>query len=294
MLVFGFIALYWAGGLLANQLVVGADSVVLIWAPSALSFILLLHKGRRWWPLIVVADVVFSLTRTDVPSVFLPFTAAANTIGALAATTVARAVGFVPGRGFDFAAVRGIAAGGLALALTSLPFGLVGLLAAGFTTVEAAPGSAAKWMMANVFGTLVMAPALSLLWSGRRSGAMQWDTEPWTLESLGWSVVLALSLLAVARTDSASVLNGQAVLALPSLVLLWGAIRLPPRLLAAGVLTCGVALPLVAASDNGSLLEPQTTLEALLLLALLISVTLAPLVLMAAIGESRRTGAEAL
>ena len=293
-LAIGFVALYWAGGVLGNQLVVGADSVVLLWAPSALSFILLLHRGRRWWPLITVADVVFTMSGTDVPAIFMPFTAAANTVGALVAATVARAVGFVPGRGFDFAAVRGIAVGGLALALASLPFGVAGLLAAGFTTLEGAPGAAAKWMVANVFGTLVMAPGLSLLWPGKRSSATRRDADPWTLESLAWSIALALSLVAVARVDSASVLNGQAVLAFPSFVLLWGAIRLPPRLLAAGVLTCGVALPLVAASNSGALLEPQTTLEALLLLALLISVTLAPLVLMAAIGESRRTGAEAL
>jgi diguanylate cyclase (GGDEF)-like protein len=294
MIAAGFVALYWAGGVLGNRLVVGDDSVVLLWAPSALAFVLLLHQGRRWWPLIVIADLLFSFTGTDVPPVFSVFTVAANAVGAVAAVTVARAAGLTPGLPFDLAAVRAIALAGVALALASLPFGLAGLLAADFTTLQGAPGAAAKWMVANIFGVMVIAPGLTLLWPNPQPGNAVSLAASRSVEPLVWTVCLAVALLLVAGLDSAQVSNAQAIIAMPSIVLLWGAIRLPPRLLAAGVLTCGIALPLITASDGGALAEPQTTLEALILLSLLISVTLAPLVLMAAINESKRIGAATL
>lgn len=293
MIAVGFVALYWAGGVLGNQLVVGDDSVVLLWAPSALAFVLLLHQGRHWWPLITAADLLFSFTGTDVPTLFAAFTVAANTIGALAAATVARACGLAPSQPVDLAALRAIALSGTALAFASLPFGLAGLLAVDFTTLQGAPGAAAKWLVANIFGVMVIAPGLTLLWPGPRAGTGALAA-PRSIEPLAWTICLGIALLLVATIDSAEVRNAQAIIAMPSIVLLWGAIRLPPRLLAAGVLTCGIALPLITASDGGALAEPKTTLEALVLLSLLISVTLAPLVLMAAINESKRIGAATL
>lgn len=293
----GFVALYWAGGVLGNALMVGADSVVLLWAPGALSFILLLHEGRRWWPLVALADLVFSLVATEVPPVFIPFTMAANVAGALAASTVARAAGYRPGQTFDLGTVRTMALAGLALAVASLPFGIGGLLAAGFTDPAGAPGAAAKWLVSNLFGVLVIAPALSLLWPRRADAdAPQAPTQPrrTRAERVAWLSALAATLLLVAGFDGSEVRNAYAVLALPTIVLMWGALRLPARLVAAGTLACGVVLPLVAASAGGAVTEPETTLEALLLLTLLITLTLAPLILMGAIGESQRIARETL
>lgn len=88
--------------------------------------------------------------------------------------------------------------------------------------------------------------------------------------------------------------NAEALLALPTIVLIWGAIRLPARLVAAGTLSSGVVLSLVAASDDGAVRRPETTIETLVLLLLLITLTVAPLILMAAISEARRIGREAL
>lgn len=293
MLVFGFIALYWVGGVLGNRLVVGADSVVLLWAPGALSLVLLVFEGRRWWPLVAAADLVFSLTGTDVPAVFIPFTMAANVIGALAGATLARHRGLGPHRRMDLASGADVALCGLALAVASLPFGVTGLVAAGFAPLSAVPDAALKWLVANVFGAAVLAPGLSLLWPragdavfglGLRRGG----------EALAWSAALAMALLLVASVDGARVRNAESLLALPTIVLMWGAIRLPARLVAAGTLTCGMVLALIAASDDGAVRRPETTFETLVLLLLLITLTVAPLILMAAIGEARRFGREAL
>lgn len=293
-----FIALYWAGGVLGNALVVGADSVVLLWAPGALSFILLLHEGRRWWPLVALADLVFALTATEARPVFIPFTVVANVIGALAAASIAHAAGFRPGQAFDLGAVRSFGFASLGLALASLPFGIAGLLAAGFTDLAGAPGAAVKWLVANLFGVLVIAPALSLLWPRRADAAApQAPTQPrrTRAERLAWLSALTATLMVVAGFDDSEVRNAYAVLALPTMVLMWGALRLPARLVAAGTLACGIVLPLVAASAGGAVVtEPETTLEALLLLALLITLTLAPLILMGAIGESQRIARETL
>jgi diguanylate cyclase (GGDEF)-like protein len=293
MLAFGFIALYWAGGVLGNRLVVGTDSVVLLWAPGALSLALLVFEGRRWWPLIAVADLVFSLTGTTVPAVFIPFTMGANVLGAVAGATLARHRGLGPRRRMDLRSGGDIALCGLAMALVSLPLGVAGLVAAGFAPLSAAPDAALKWLVANVFSVVVLAPALALLWPHagdaifgqrlRRAG-----------EALAWTAAMATALLLIAAVDGGRVRNAESLLALPTIVLIWGAIRLPARLVAAGTLTCGVALSLVAASDSGALRRPETTLETLMLLMLLITLTVAPLILMAAISEARRMGREAL
>jgi diguanylate cyclase (GGDEF)-like protein len=293
MLVFGFIALYWAGGVLGNRLVVGSDSVVLLWAPGALSLVLLVFEGRRWWPLVAAADLVFSLTGTDVPAVFIPFTLAANVLGALAGATLARHRGLGPGRRIDLASGGDIALSGFASALASLPFGVAGLVVAGFAPLSAAPDAAVKWLVANVFGVAVLAPALSLLWPHRGESIFGQGLRR-AGEALAWTAALAIALLLVAAVDGARVRNAESLLALPTIVLIWGAIRLPARLVAAGTLTCGVVLSLVAASDDGVLRRPDTTLETLVLLLLLITLTVAPLILMAAISEARRYGREAL
>jgi hypothetical protein len=115
---------------LGNRLVVGGDSVVLLWAPGALSLVLLVFEGRRWWPLVAAADLVFSLTGTDVPAIFIPFTMAANVLGALAGATLSRHRGLGPGRRMDLASGGDIALCGLAMALASLPLGVAGLILA--------------------------------------------------------------------------------------------------------------------------------------------------------------------
>lgn len=293
MLVFGFIALYWAGGVLGNRLVVGADSVVLLWAPGALSLVLLVFEGRRWWPLVAAADLVFSLTGTDVPAVFIPFTMAANVFGALAGATLARHRGFGPARRMDLASGSDIALGGLASALASLPLGVAGLVVAGFAPWSSAPDAVVKWLVANLFGVAVLAPGLSLLWP-RNGESVFGQRLRRAGEALTWSTALAASLLLVAAVDGGRVRNAESLLALPTIVLIWGAIRLPARLVAAGTLTCGLVLSLVAASDEGAVRRPETTLETLVLLLLLITLTVAPLILMAAISEARRMGREAL
>lgn len=296
-IAFAFVALYAAGGVLGDQLVVGEDSVVLLWPPGALAFVLLHHEGRRWWPLVALADLAYGLVAAGQPPVFVPFTMAANVVGAITAATVARAAGLRPGQSFDLAAVRAIALAGLSFALASAPFGVLGLIAAGFTDLAGAPGAAAKWLMANIFGMLVIAPALSLLWPSRSRGGRKGEHEPSRrarTERVGWVIALALALTVVAGLDASAARNAHAVLALPTIVLVWGALRLPARLMAAGTLACGVVLPMVATSADSVLSEPETTVEALLLLALLITLTLAPLALMGAIGDSRRISLETL
>lgn len=295
MLVLGFIALYWAGGVLGNTLVVGEDSVVLLWAPGVLAFVFLLHQGRRWWPVVAVADVVFSLTGTAVPPVFIVFTVVANTAGALAAVTVARHLGLRPGMGLNLTRLWQIALAGATLGVASAAPGVAGLVAAGFTTLDHTPGAFAKWAVANLFSVMVLGPSLSLLWPGGEA-ARENDAPSHRLriEHLAWSIALAIALGLVATTDAHRTLNAPAILALPTLVMLWGALRVSPRFVALGTLVSGIGLAMIATTTGGALERPVTVLDALLLLALLITLTLAPLILMAAMGEARRIGREAL
>lgn len=287
-----FVGLYWVGGVFGNQLIVGQDAVVLLWPPGALSFALLLHRGRRWWPLIAASDLVFSLTGTSVPAVFIPFTMAANTLAAFAGTTIVRAVGGLEVQRFDFRALRAMALGALGFAFVTTAFGVTGLVLAGFTTVEGAPVAAATWFISNIFGVLVIVPALALLFAkGTGEGG---GPRRRLGESATWLACLLGALLVVATVDGESVRNALATLALPTTVLLWGAMRVPSKWLASGTLATGLGLAVVAAREEGAVLRPSSTFEAFLLLLLLVTLAVAPLLVGAAVREIRRKSRESL
>ena len=289
-----FVALYWGGGLLADLLIVGPDAVVLLWPPGALAFVLLLREGRRCWWLILLAELFSALVMPRAPLGFMPFSMAANLVGALAAAGVARQLGMRSGDSFHLGTLRALLAAGLALALASLPFGLAGLVLTGMSPPEAAGAAALKWLVANTLGVLLLAPGLWLLWPERKGARLPPPAALARFERAAWVLGLGGALAAVALTPHAQIGNAAAMLALPTLVLLWGAIRLSERWAAAGCLVSGLALATMAATGTGALQEPQDTPESLILLVLLFTLTLAPLVLMAAVGESRRAATEML
>ncbi|MFN8902977.1 MAG: MASE1 domain-containing protein, partial [Lysobacteraceae bacterium] len=280
-----FVALYSAGGLLGGLLVVGPDGVVLLWPPGALSFVLLMREGRRKWWLVALADLTYSLVGSPAPLSFLPFSMAANVAGALAASTVARRLGMRSGDLFHLGSVRVLLIAGATLALASLPFGLMGLVLTGVTPPSAVGDAAITWLVANVFGVLVLGPGISLLWRSQDDPLALPTTALVGFERSAWCVALGLSLTVVALTPHETVRNAAAVLAVPTIVLLWAAVRMPPRWAAAGCLVTGLALTLTAAFNLGALEEPKNTQEALILLMLLFTLMLAPLVLMAALED---------
>lgn len=294
LLVVLFVALYWSGGLLADHLIVGPDAVVLLWPPGALAFVLLLREGWRYWWLIALAELFSTLALPQAPLGFFPFALAANLVGPFAAVALARRLGLRSGSVFDLGSLQALPLAGLALGLASLPFGLTGLILTGMTPAEEAGAAALKWLAANSLGLLLLAPALWLLWPARgRAPEMPVVPLP-RLEATLWAGTLLASLVAVGLLPYATIANAAAMAALPGLVLLWGAIRLPTRWAAAGCLASGLILATLAASGTGALREPQNTPEALILVALLFALTLAPLVLMAAVDASRRAAAEML
>ena len=289
-----FVALYSAGGLLGGLLVVGPDGVVLLWPPGALSFVLLMREGRRKWWLVALADLTYSLVGSPAPLSFLPFSMAANVAGVLAASTVARRLGMRSGDLFHLGSVRVLLIAGATLALASLPFGLMGLVLTGVTPPSAVGDAAITWLVANVFGVLVLGPGISLLWRSQDDPLALPTTALVGFERSAWCVALGLSLTVVALTPHETVRNAAAVLAVPTIVLLWAAVRMPPRWAAAGCLVTGLALTLTAAFNLGALEEPKNTQEALILLMLLFTLMLAPLVLMAALEDGRQAANDAL
>jgi integral membrane sensor domain MASE1 len=59
------------------------DDVALVWLPAGLGYALLLLFGLRWWPLLAGSVLLFHLAVSPVPTLFLGYSAAANTLGAL-------------------------------------------------------------------------------------------------------------------------------------------------------------------------------------------------------------------
>jgi diguanylate cyclase (GGDEF)-like protein len=291
-----FLLLYVAGAALARALVVGDDAIVMLWVPGAIAFALLHLRGLGAWPWVAVGHALNTLVVDGGPSLYMPFAMAANSLGAVAGVAVARRLGFGLGEGLTLQGARALAAGSIATGAASLPLGLAGLVLIGWTPVDELPAATMKWMVSNVFGVMVLAPALVLLWpwmaEGRRPPRLR--PLPSGAERALWLVGFTVSLGAVAITDEDAVRNATAMLAFPTISLLWAALRLPPRWVAGATLTCALTLTWLASAGVGALQTPATTGDTLALLALLLTLSLAPIVLAAALEDVRLAGERAV
>jgi integral membrane sensor domain MASE1 len=81
---------YVAGAWLSAYLVHGPDQVVLVWLPSGITLAALVLYGRRYWPFIPLAETLYQALPPAAEPAFIAFTAAANTLAALAAAGLVR------------------------------------------------------------------------------------------------------------------------------------------------------------------------------------------------------------
>jgi diguanylate cyclase (GGDEF)-like protein len=291
-----FLLLYIGGAELARHLIVGEDAIVMLWVPGAVAFALLYHRGLGAWPWVALAHAINTLLVDQGVGIFMPFGMAANSLGALAGVAVARRFGFGVTEGLTLRGILALAAGAFALALASLPLGLGGLVLADWTPAAALPAATVKWLVSNVFGVMVLAPGVVLLWPWLAQGVRPRRSRPLPslAERLLWVAGFVGALMAVGQTASGDFHNAAAMASFPTISLLWGALRMPPRWVAAATLACAVALTWMSSHGIGALQTPGSTGDALVLLALLLTLSLAPIILAAALEDVRIAGVRAV
>jgi len=282
------LALYVGGSVLGSHVLHGPDQVALIWLPAGVAITTLLVFGLRYWPLLLVGDVIAQLA-LGAPWGFLPFSAAANVLSTLAGAMLAMRLGGRQLAGFAVRAGLAVLAGGVLMSLISAPIGVAGLVINGMTPAAEAAPAAAKWFIGNLFGVVLVAPALRLAYlrrhERRESGKRLRYAE--SREIAIWAALFALGTLVVLGSAQISTVYALGLTGLPLALLLWSALRFPPLVTALGSLLVGVGLALVAGMGLGGFATPPSLFEAMVLLLFLSVLTLAPMFLAATTVESR-------
>ncbi len=289
------LGLYIGGSALGSQVLHGPDQVALVWLPSGVAIGTLLMFGYRFWPLLLAADLLSQML-IGAPWVFLPFSAAANVGCALAGAYVSIRLGGRQLAGFGVRAGLTVLAGGTLMSALSAPIGIAGLVIAGMSPASEAWQAGAKWFTGNLFGVVLVTPALRLallrLHERREIGQrMRFATRKEVAIWLCLFVAGTFILLASAPIATTYALG---LTSLPLALLLWSALRFPPLFTAVGALVVGVGLALVAGMGLGGFYPPPSLFEAIVLLVYLSVLTLAPLFLAATTFESRIASSQML
>jgi diguanylate cyclase (GGDEF)-like protein len=289
------LALYIGGSVLGSQVLHGPDQVALIWLPSGVAIASLLMFGRGYWPLLLLADVVAQLL-LGAPWAFLPFSAAANVLGAVAGASLAIALGGRQLAGFAVRTGLAVLAGGILMSALSAPIGVAGLVYTGMSPAAEALQAAAKWFTGNLFGVVLVAPALRLAFLRRheRRDIGQRMRFASRREIVIWMLLFVIGTTVMLGSGRIATTYALGLTSLPLALLLWSALRFPPLITAVGALIVGIGLALIAGIGLGGFYPPPSLFEAVVLLVFLSVLTLAPLFLAATTFESRVASSQML
>ncbi len=169
-----------------------APNVTLIWAPTGLSLFVMLRWGPRFWPGIVLGDLIAN-AGTGAPTVAILGISAGNVLQTVSCVWLLRRVGFRD----DLARVRDVVALialGTACAALSACIGPASLAAGGAIPWDVYPSVWVQWLMGDATGAVVLAPLLLAWWSHRPSCA--WPTAR-RAEAAGLALLLALLCMTI-------------------------------------------------------------------------------------------------
>jgi signal transduction histidine kinase len=217
--VLGAAALYFATARLGLELSVIARQVSIIWPATGVALVLLMLRGRRLWPAILIGGFAANVLN-DTPILTSAGIAAGNTLEPLIAATLLHRVGFIPSlrRLHDVASMFLLAA-----CLSTLSSATIGVLSLCLTHVV--PWSSftsvwSTWWIGDAIGDLVTAPFI-FVWADQARNR-------WRLQRLTEAALLAFSMfllsLAVFVDRGSAVPYPVHYLIFPAVI--WAALRL--------------------------------------------------------------------
>lgn len=259
---------------------VGDGPVSVVWPATGVAMATLWLKGLPLWPAIALAEFVSAMM-----SGWGPATAALSTIGntgdAVCGVLLLRRLGFV-GEFRPVSDVLRFASAPVLACAISATIGVLGLALTGVIPWTELRMQWADWWASAVVGALVMMPVLLTGWS--REGWVLPRAK--TVEMLAYTVVSSIGFYAtVVAPAFADGSHGHAFFILAIFVLLWPALRFGLHWTTAMTLTLCAAVVIVTRAGIGPFVlgEPQQAL--LLLQVFLAAVSLAALVVSAALRE---------
>jgi len=299
LLVLAVIVAYVFCTWLAHTVQEGFDNVTLIWMPAGVALAALVNLGWRYWPAIAVADAIAQYLNPNTPDIFIPFSVTTNTLAALLGTAVVLRIAGAEGARFSLRTGVGVLAGGVVVAVASAPLGVTGLVVSGVTPAEAFFAALTKWIATDLFGVLLVTPALTLAYGEWRQGGhdaqgVDQDHYGGSKERLAWFSALIVFVVALLEMRSSVPQFSLGFAAGPLALLIWSAIRFPPLFSAVASLCTGVGLIFAVGNEMFGFPAPATHPDSVVLLFFLSTVAVAPLFLAAAQQERRLAMAEVL
>lgn len=279
---------YVAGASLSAYLVQGPDQVVLVWLPAGVALAALVLYGRQHWPFIPLAEALYQALPPAADPAFIAFTATANTLAALAAASLVQRYRGDDDDRFVIRTSYLLLAAAVLLAVLSAMIGVSGLLLVGYIPPSSLDAALVKWVVANLFGVVLVAPATLLLARSLSAGQRERDRGLGSRrEWLAWLLCMAVAAAVLVRAEQVDSPFLLGLGALPFALLLWSGLRFSPLNTALAVLLVGLGLTLLAGLGLAGFPRPQSLFDAVALLTFLSLVALVPLLLSAAANENR-------
>jgi diguanylate cyclase (GGDEF)-like protein len=279
-----YVALYVLAAEFAVVFVSLPSDVTLIWPSAGIAYAVLIFHGPRWWPVIPASILLTHLLVTPAPWLFVPFSAASNTVATLLAVMLARRIG-----GTELVSLRvsngfALLLGGLLSGCVGALIGVGGMLLSGMIPAHHMPQALGKWFAGDVFGIIAVTPFMLMALRAIERGALSdapLDFAGWR-EKLVWAVSSLIGIVVIVEASTASPAYALGLSFLPLTFLLWSALRFEPILAAGATMLFALIVVTLIGLGVGGFDAPSGLLETLILLSLLSLMAVVPQLVCAA------------
>lgn len=284
--------LYFAGAALAMLYLRTPDDVTLFWPSAGVGFAVVVRYGLRWAVTIPAAMALLHAFVLPVPTEFLPYSIASNTVATLVAGWhVQRTRRDLHLRTNDELVLF---RAGVLLSMVSATIGAFGLLQAGMIPATEAGSALLLWLLGDLLGITTLAPSLTLLFGrddDRPQIPLRRGDVSLTRERGVWMVGMVLCLVAIYIAGRSGNAYALGLVSLPLALLLWAAVRFAPIMTMLATIVVVVFLSLLTGLGLGGFTPPATLLDASVLMLLLMLVSVIPVMLAVSSYEQRSTAA---
>ena len=281
--------LYFAGAVLASLYLRTPEDVTLFWPSAGIGYAVVVRYGLGWVVIVPVAMGLLHALVLPVPTEFMAYSIASNTLATLLAGW------YVRHKRRDLRLEIGdgllLLRGGLLLGLVSSAIGTLGLVESGMLAVGETGRGLLLWILGDLLGISTLTPSLLLLFGreGDQPRIHLWGGDATRRERIAWMAVLVLCLSAVWIAGRSGNLYALGLVSLPLALLLWAAIRFSPMLTMLATIVVVVFLSLVTGLGLGGFTRPLTLLDSAVLMMLLIMIAAIPVMLCVSNHEKRST-----
>lgn len=275
--------LYFAGAVIAVLYLRTPADVTLFWPAAGIGYAAVLRYGLKQAPTIAIAQLLLHLFVVPVPSTFLLYSVASNSV----ATVLVCAYVQYRRKQLQFRINDGLLLrGGILLGLISAGIGTLGMLRSGMVPSNELVRVYTQWFLGDLLGVTAVTPSLLFLFNiNRRNAAHAMPPEGGRQERVMWALLMFMAMLAAFYIGRQGSMYPLALASLPLALLLWSAARYPPIFTACATMGVTMFLALMLGLGVGGFSRPETLQDTSLMMGALVVHSVIPMLLVASYQE---------